>query len=209
MSAHTYALRGPCHNCPFRNDRFFYLGADRARQIARSIRSGGSFSCHKTTEYRPIDDNGGEDMVATSASKFCGGALATLEREGQPNQIMRIADRLGLYDPTKLDPDAPVFDSLDEWLAQYDEDVPTVTDPETGETVPYDHCEVVAEDCEDPAGYAAGGGAYRSADPPTCNPLEDVCAGCGRMACASCRSDQWDDEIKLCVVCAADEDPED
>jgi hypothetical protein len=39
-----------------------------------------------------------------------------LERMEQPSQMMQICERIGLYDARKLDMDAPVFDSLEDWI---------------------------------------------------------------------------------------------
>lgn len=64
----------------------------------------GSFHCHKTGEH---DDESG-DFVPTENSSHCAGALIFLEHRKQPNQMMRIAERLGLYDHTKLNMKAPV-----------------------------------------------------------------------------------------------------
>ena len=41
--------------------------------------------------------------------------MATLERMGRPSQVMRISEGLGMYDRHRIDPDAPVCDSIDEW----------------------------------------------------------------------------------------------
>lgn len=35
--------------------------------------------------------------------------LILAERDGGPNQMMRICERLGMYDPSKLDTSAPVY----------------------------------------------------------------------------------------------------
>lgn len=37
-----------------------------------------------------------------------------LEKMQQPHQMMRIAERLGMYDHTKLNMSAPVYDDVDE-----------------------------------------------------------------------------------------------
>jgi hypothetical protein len=37
----------------------------------------------------------------------------------QPHQMMRIAERLGMYDRTKLKMDAPVYDGVVEMLVAY------------------------------------------------------------------------------------------
>ena len=46
-------------------------------------------------------------------AEHCAGALIFLEAQEQPNQMMRIAERLGLYDRRKLDMESPVFDDAD------------------------------------------------------------------------------------------------
>jgi hypothetical protein len=44
-----------------------------------------------------------------------------MEKEGRSSQMMRIAERLGMYDHTKLDMDAPIYDSFDDMIdAQID-----------------------------------------------------------------------------------------
>jgi len=45
--------------------------------------------------------------------------LIVMERSGIRNQIMQIGQRLGLYDPDELDMDAPVYESLEAWLAAH------------------------------------------------------------------------------------------
>lgn len=105
-----YALRGPCADCPFRADRPFHLHPARVDEIADALLEGDGFTCHKTVRY--------EEFVADAnhpGARECGGSMATLEREGRPNQGMRIAERLGLYDPEQIDPAAPVHNSIDAW----------------------------------------------------------------------------------------------
>lgn len=194
-----YTLRAPCNNCPFRTDVAPYLRPERAQEIAAALRQGGEFACHKTTVH---SDHDGEDVLVDdpSRSRFCAGALATMEREGASNQMTRIAERLGMYEPEKLNADAlPVYASLTDWVRSYQQ-VDTVT-TEDGEVLEYEHCGVVEQDCEDPAGFGGGYGVYENDDEPTCNPLTDNCEGCGHLACGACRSEQWDDDGQFCVVC--------
>lgn len=197
-----YTLRQPCNNCPFRPDVKPYLRPDRAQEIARSLREGGEFACHKTTVPVDTDDDGTDLADIPGVSRFCAGALATMEREGASNQMTRIAERLGLYNPDTLNADAlPVYASLTDWVRSY-QDIPTVTD-EDGNVLEYEHCGVVDDDCEDPAGYGGGyGGAYGNDDEPTCDPLMDCCEGCGHTACVACRSEQWDEVGgQFCTIC--------
>lgn len=107
-----FSLRGPCADCPFRTDKPFFLGHDRAREIADSIVDDDApFTCHKTIDY-----SSGEADV-TENGRECGGVMVILERMQHPNQGMRIAERLGIYDPARLDMDAPVPDTMEEWVA--------------------------------------------------------------------------------------------
>lgn len=119
-----YTLKSPCPHCPFRSDIEPYLRAGRAENIGRDLRDGKSFYCHVTVDYRDKndDDEPGRGKI-TNRSRMCAGALITMENEERPNQIMRIAERLGLYDRFALDMDAPVYRSLAEWEASFREDV--------------------------------------------------------------------------------------
>jgi hypothetical protein len=107
-----FALKRPCGNCPFRSDRAPFLDRDRAQDIADSLEADASFHCHKTNNF---DTEDGAPEITVS-SKHCAGAMITMEREGRANQMMRIGERLGLYDPSLLDMDSPVYDSLAEWV---------------------------------------------------------------------------------------------
>jgi len=46
----------------------------------------------------------------------CAGALILLEKLEQPSQMMRIAERLRMYDARQLDMDAPVFESFEDMV---------------------------------------------------------------------------------------------
>ena len=93
-----YTMTTPCKECPFTMSRKQFSDK-RLKEFA----SSGAFPCHKTAELN--EDNG---YVAKSNSVACAGALIFCEKRGQPNQMMRISERLGLYDHTKLDMDANV-----------------------------------------------------------------------------------------------------
>ena len=108
----NFDLRRPCPHCPFRSDRPGFLRRDRAREIADSLKTGATFSCHATNEF----DEEGE---AVEEGQHCAGAAIVLEKEGRPNQLMRISERIGFYDRTKLDMEAPVFDSLRAFVAHH------------------------------------------------------------------------------------------
>jgi hypothetical protein len=107
----AYALTSPCANCPFRNDIRPYLRPERVREIEASLEQA-EFPCHKTTDLS--DDSSEEEYVRTGNESHCAGALILLEKLEQPSQMMRICERLGIYDRRKLDMVAPVFDTFDE-----------------------------------------------------------------------------------------------
>jgi hypothetical protein len=90
----------PCDNCPFLKK--FKRGYTLARlnSFAR-----GEFHCHQTGD---IDDEGTGDFIANKNSVHCAGALIFLEKRNRPHQIMRIAERIGMYDRFKLNMKAAV-----------------------------------------------------------------------------------------------------
>lgn len=199
-SGHAFTLTSPCKKCPFRTDSDAYLRPERYSEIASSLNQGSDFVCHQTIDYN--DDDEGESQASIgSRSQMCAGAMATLEKQNTPTQSMRVAERMGLYDASKLE-DAPVYDSLAEWVKEK-AGIPTVTD-ENGDTYEFGHCEVVSSRCADPAGMMIGGSAVSNPKLPTCNPLEDNCQSCGSMMCSECTSEN---DPTLCVEC--DEGDED
>ena len=108
-----FDLTSPCGNCPFRNDRGpFGLHPQRIRGIlgggkGKSWWPATSFPCHKTVDY---DDEDGKGIVGPNAQQ-CAGVMIILHREKRPNDAMQLGERLGLWDPSKLDMDAPVYRS--------------------------------------------------------------------------------------------------
>lgn len=107
-----FDLKKPCPNCPFLNNIRGYLRKARIRQIEGSL-VRGSFPCHKTVEW----DSEGENTVNDREQHHCAGALILLEKLNRPSQMMRVMERIGCYDRTKLDMGAPVFDTFDEMEA--------------------------------------------------------------------------------------------
>lgn len=107
-----YDLTKPCKDCPFRKDIRAYLNPERAQEICESIIDDQqTFSCHK---FNGFDDDG--VTIEGERAQHCAGAMIFLEKIDRPNQMMRIAERLGMYDRTKLQMDAPVFESPDEFI---------------------------------------------------------------------------------------------
>ncbi len=110
----NYTKTAPCGNCPFRSDKPFPLARGRVREIQRAL-VRGDFPCHKTT-VDCEDEEGGQDRRADDKSQHCAGALILLEKLEEPSQMMRICERIGMYDRTKLKMDAPVYDSWDDMV---------------------------------------------------------------------------------------------
>ena len=121
-----YAMTKPCTDCPFRSDKVFPLHPGRVESILEAITLGnGTFSCHKTVNHDDDDDcedySDSDFHIPADDEQHCAGALILLEKLDQPHQMMRVAERLGLYDRTKLDMDAPVYDCAEDMLASIEE----------------------------------------------------------------------------------------
>lgn len=102
-----FGLISPCSNCPFRSDGAGVpLRRARVRAIERALILH-TFSCHKTIAH---DDEG--EPVDLPTTMHCAGALILLEKLERPSQMMRIGERLGIYDRHKLNMDAPVYPSF-------------------------------------------------------------------------------------------------
>lgn len=104
-----YDLTKPCSNCPFRNDIKPFLSKARAKQISSGLLNNIPFTCHKTTTEKGLS-------VDNRNTRHCAGALIVLEKLGQPHQMMRISERLGLYDCRKLEMESPVFDNFKQFI---------------------------------------------------------------------------------------------
>lgn len=196
-----YTLKGPCSNCPFRNDKPFYLGEDRVIEIAQSLRDGATFYCHKTLNMDAQDDSCDEedegnptrDSAIGNRARACAGALATMENEERPNQIMRIAERLGLYDRHNLDPDAPVYSSLAEWTAARRKDETAAAGPEP------EYCGVAFDqNCQNPAAIMGPFGVEESLEGPS---TTTECRECGNPACEACLRPEDGGDGRLCRQC--------
>ena len=87
----------PCDACPF------LLGSGFTYRSLLAHASG-EFACHKTCEL----DEETSKYEPKKKSLQCAGALIFLEMQDAPHQMMRINERIGLYDRTKLNMNAPV-----------------------------------------------------------------------------------------------------
>lgn len=102
MKNNPYSMVRPCDACPFGTGPKAVrgLGTARAEGIRNALLSGQSFHCHKTVKH---DDDG--EAIPHKGEKECAGAMILLERIERPNQMMRVAERIGMYDMTKLEID--------------------------------------------------------------------------------------------------------
>lgn len=60
-------------------------------------------------------------VVRSKKDQHCAGALIFLEAQERPNQMMRIAERIGCYDPSQLDINFPVVRSTEEFVEMMEE----------------------------------------------------------------------------------------
>ena len=98
-----YTLTTPCNECPFLNKNKHAFSLKRLEQMA-----SGEFGCHKTCEITEEEDGSGGAYTPRKGTVHCAGALIFLEKRERPHQMMRICERLGAYDHTKLDMEADV-----------------------------------------------------------------------------------------------------
>lgn len=77
-----FALKRPCHHCPFRTDEsaIRFRGRERAEQIEESAYRHG-FPCHETAETRE-DEEGMEGYYLGPDSSFCIGYVIMQINQG-------------------------------------------------------------------------------------------------------------------------------
>lgn len=111
-----YDLTKPCKDCPFLDEKLgmFFSSGERAQEIVDAARTG-VFPCHKTTTWDE-NDNGDTRQVVRPTTQACAGAMIAMEHCDEPNQMMRIAERIGVYDRRKLEMDSPSCTDLDEFV---------------------------------------------------------------------------------------------
>lgn len=93
----NYKMTEPCNACPFRIGSGFTFKSLTAH-------ASGEFGCHKACSLS--EDSGVYEPH--KKTPHCAGALIFLEKQNKPHQMMRISQRLGMYDHTKLNMSAPV-----------------------------------------------------------------------------------------------------
>jgi hypothetical protein len=104
-----FDLLSPCVTCPFRKGQGSMFRLGRLGEIRRAP----AFQCHKTIDYS------GEEAAPGNMPQQCAGLLTVLWREGELNQIGRVAVRLGSLDPDKLDPRREAYESWDQVVAAH------------------------------------------------------------------------------------------
>lgn len=87
----NYNMREPCDACPFLIGSGFTFAS-----LTRH--ASGEFGCHKACN---LDEETG-NYEPHKKTPHCAGALIFLEKQDKPHQMMRICERLGMYDRTKL-----------------------------------------------------------------------------------------------------------
>lgn len=102
-----YTMTTPCDACPFLDNKQMRRGFSLTKLEGFA---SGEFPCHKSAAVVE-DEDGFAEYRATEDSVHCAGALIFNEKREQPHQMMRICERLGFYDMTKLNMDAPVRES--------------------------------------------------------------------------------------------------
>lgn len=93
----NYKMTTPCNACPFLLGSGFTFAS-----LTRH--ASGEFGCHKACDLSEETGN----YEPKDKTPHCAGALIFLEKQGKPHQMMRICERLGMYDASKLNMDAPI-----------------------------------------------------------------------------------------------------
>lgn len=93
-----FDLKRPCKTCPFRVDRGDTFGFS-AKKLAEII-AAPAFQCHSTVDY---EHYGHPRKQQGDKPQQCAGLMSLLHRADKPNQIMQVAERLGHFDPNRLD----------------------------------------------------------------------------------------------------------
>ena len=88
----NYDMKKPCAECPF------IIGSGFTFKSLHGHASG-EFACHKACDI----NEAGDFQARNKKTPHCAGALIFLEKQEMPHQMMRICERLGLYDRSKLD----------------------------------------------------------------------------------------------------------
>ena len=89
MKTNIYRCVEPCDSCPFVDRKTLHISEARLNQIKADLDKGGSFNCHKTAYPETFG-------VADIGLRMCWGAWYYLAKQGKKNQVMQVAERLGV-----------------------------------------------------------------------------------------------------------------
>lgn len=191
MATKTMVKPRPCAKCPYRKDVPIYLHVERRQQIMdAAIHEDQYLPCHEHTVY----DEETDDMVDAGGPMCAGQAKSVLLAHGSLN-IMRIAGRLGAFDPDKLERTRAKVWTPSEWVR--------VPEGATGDTWSLDEepeiitCVNSDHGCLAPAGYLGSGGAVIEGT----ESADGECATCGEGLCSNCA-----DEDGNCTMCSDEDD---
>jgi hypothetical protein len=128
-----YDMKKPCECCPFRRGTPMRLTKGRVREVVGGMLNpgGGEFPCHRTIEHH----EDGEGYSEKKNCKHCAGALIFAEKNGTATQMMRVCERIGMYDAAALMADQEVVDSV---FDDFDEALKHLTSPQLNNTVDKD-----------------------------------------------------------------------
>lgn len=99
-----YNMTEPCDACPF-------LKGSGFQWKSLEEHASGEFPCHKACDLVEDEEVGSHYREKKNGkTPHCAGALIFLEKQNTPHQMMRICERIGMYDRTKLNMEAAVVE---------------------------------------------------------------------------------------------------
>jgi hypothetical protein len=108
-----FEMKKPCSDCPFRKDVTPYLEYKRVIEIVNALTiENKTFACHKTVN---------QDKREQINEQHCAGALIIMEKNkiAYNNNMIRIAERLRIYNYKILDLEAPVYKNFNDMKKAY------------------------------------------------------------------------------------------
>ncbi len=119
MKEMRFDLRSPCDDCPFRTNAPMHEGiiAELTSKIDSLLDDGLVHSCHKTDPRADCEAH--KRAPKGSPVQHCAGALIMMEKMGRRQIAAVFAEIKGIYDPKRLNMEAPVFSSPKEMLLYY------------------------------------------------------------------------------------------
>lgn len=114
-----YDMRNPCSDCPYRTDAPWHPGIfDELVIKAGKMRKGElAHTCHQT-DYR-ADCAPDKRAPSKAPIQHCAGMLIMAEKMGLQQVGAIVAQINNVFDPTRLNMNAPVFSSILEMFAHY------------------------------------------------------------------------------------------